>query len=422
MRALEADGRLRLRDVARSASRGDAPVQAALVASDLDDLRAKLALVEAGSAGEGVYLRTEPADEPGRLAFLFPGQGSQRVGMLRDLFVAFPHLRGYLELGRPWTDCVFPPSARSAEERDAQRAALTDTRVAQPALGVAGLAAARLLERLGVRPDAAAGHSYGELVALAVAGALREDDLLVLSRARGERILAAAAAAAGGDPGAMAAVSGGRGRRGGGRGRDRRRGRRQRERARPGRRLRADGRGRGRRSPALADEGLRARRIPVACAFHSPLVAAAAETFADDLGAVAVEAPAFPVYANTTAAPHADDPEAIRALLAEHVRSPVRFAAEVEAMYADGARVFVETGPGRVLTNLVGRILRGRPHVAVRARRPGPRRDRAAPARARRARRPRRGRSTPRRSTPAATPSSSTSPRRRRPCPPRPGG
>jgi acyl transferase domain-containing protein len=66
-----------------------------------------------------------------------------------------------------------------------------------------------------------------------------------------------------------------------------------------------------------------------------------------------------------------DDPDAIRARLAEHIGMPVRFAAEIESMYADGARVFVEAGPGRVLTGLVGRILGKRPHVAVACDKPG---------------------------------------------------
>ncbi len=81
--------------------------------------------------------------------------------------------------------------------------------------------------------------------------------------------------------------------------------------------------------------------------------------------------PTFPVWANTTAAPYPDDPAEVRATLAGQVAAPVRFVEQVEAMYAAGARVFVEAGPGRVLTQLVGKILGDRPHTAVAVDAPG---------------------------------------------------
>jgi malonyl CoA-acyl carrier protein transacylase len=255
---------------------------------------------------------------------------------------------------------MFPPGEHGTE-RGRRAAALADTRVAQPALGVAGLAMADLLGRCGVRPDAVAGHSYGELVALAWAGSLPAGELVALSRARGEAILAAADP---GDPGAMAAVRGGA----------------------------ADVRAALAERPAvvvandngpdqcvvsgptaeveaavtaLAERGLAARRLPVACAFHTPGLAPASAALAARLAEVAVAAPVCAVWSNTTAAPYDPDPAAVRALLARQVAEPVAFRAQVEAMYAAGTRVFVEAGPGRVLTQLVGRILGERPHVAV---------------------------------------------------------
>src|SRR5690606_19626703 len=202
----------------------------AVVADDVDDLVAKLEVARTFTADKtGVFVpdealageraadgggengelapdSTAPAVESGartdgRVAFLFPGQGSQRPGMLRDLFVAFPRLQRHLRA--PYTDVMFPPAAHTKDEVKAQKEAITDTRVAQPTLGIAGLAVADLLGTLGVRPDLAGGHSYGELVALTAAGALAEDDLVPLSATRAEAILGAA----GDDPGAMAAVA-----------------------------------------------------------------------------------------------------------------------------------------------------------------------------------------------------------------------
>ncbi|MFI0710248.1 SDR family NAD(P)-dependent oxidoreductase [Streptomyces inhibens] len=348
-----------LRDLAAETASAEGPVQVCVVAEDLDDLAAKLDAARRFAAAEGVYVRSEDA-APGRVAFLFPGQGSQRTGMLGELFLAFPALRGLLDDADP--DCVaamFPPTAFTAERRAAQQAALTDTRVAQPALGLASAAAHRLLTELGVRPDCAAGHSYGELTALWAAGAYDIEALLRLSARRAEAILAAA----GDDPGAMAAVV-----------------------AAPGR-VRDLIRGTGvvvanHNAPeqsvisgptdavetavaALCAAGVEARRLPVACAFHSPALAAARDTLAAELSATQVSAPAFPVWSGATARPYTRETSAIRGTLADQVAEPVRFVDQIEDMYAAGVRTFVEAGPGRVLTGLVGHILGDRPHTAV---------------------------------------------------------
>jgi acyl transferase domain-containing protein len=352
--------------LARPADAGDAPVQVAIVARDSGDRERKLALADQGKPqASGVFFASN--DERGKVAFLFPGQGSQRVGMLRDLFDAYPELDPVLELGARWQGIMYPPAAATPEDEAGQKAALTDTRVAQPALGVAGLAMAKLLHRHGVEANMLAGHSYGELVALCVAGSLAQEALLDLSELRGRRILESTEHAQ--DPGTMAAVAA--------------------DPATTASHLS------GLAGVVIANENspeqsvisgptlevqeaverllaasIAAQPIPVACAFHSPLVHRACEAFARDLAVVDLRPPAVPVYSNTTAAVYPSGPDAIRARLAEHIGKPVRFVAEVEAMYADGARVFVEAGPGRVLTGLVGRILGKRPHAAIACDRP----------------------------------------------------
>ncbi|NYE15780.1 type I polyketide synthase [Actinomadura citrea] len=357
-------GEPRLRDLARTAASFEGPVQVALVASDLDDLRGKLAQAAAFRPAPGVF----PASgEPGQVAFLFPGQGSQRPGMLADLFVAFPRLQRLLRhAGGRYAGAMFPPAAFTRSESRRHRAEIADTRAAQPALGIAGLAVHRLLTAVGVHPDLAAGHGCGELVALCAAGVFDDADMIGLSAARAEAILSAAGA----DPGAMAAVG-----------------------ATPDRvraalaeigdvtvthhdaprhvMIAGTSAGVDRALGVLAEAGLRAERIPAACAFHSPLVAAASAGLRAELLGRDLRSPAFPVWSNATAAPYDTDPSELAATLAGQLAAPVRFVEQIEAMYAAGARTFVEAGPGRVLAGHVAAILGDRPHTAVSCDAPG---------------------------------------------------
>jgi acyl transferase domain-containing protein len=172
----------------------------AIVAASLDDLALKLKAAHAciGKAASapplaGIYFFGQ--DEPaalGKVAFLFPGKGSQSVNMLTDLALHFSEVRGGFEraqsvlagqlpeLGRS----VFPPPAFTAAEHQAQTAALTRTAVAQPALGAASMGVLHLLAGLGVRPDMAAGHSYGEIAALCCAGMFDGNPLPAVCGAR----------------------------------------------------------------------------------------------------------------------------------------------------------------------------------------------------------------------------------------------
>nr|MDT0664747.1 acyltransferase domain-containing protein [Micromonospora sp. DSM 115978] len=120
----------------------------------------------------------------------------------------------------------------------------------------------------------------------------------------------------------------------------------------------------------LKAAGLAGKKIPVACAFHSPLLAGAVDALAAALDTVEVTAPTGRVWSNTTAGPYPTGPDEVKALFAGQVGAPVRWVDQVENMYAAGVRTFVETGPGTVLTGLVGKILAGRPHTALALDRP----------------------------------------------------
>lgn len=258
---------------------------------------------------------------------------------------------------------MMPPTAYDQDAIAAQYDALRDTRMAQPALGFADLAVFELLRTAGVVPDMVAGHSYGEVVALCAAGALDPAELPDISALRAEALVAAA----GSDPGAMAAVAAGP--------------------AEVERVLGAavpDGgvvlanlnapRQTVVSGPtdavavavrALRDQGLTVRPLPVSCAFHSPVVAGAVGRFGEALRNHRVVAPALPVWSNRTGALYSQDPESVRTELALQLRAPVRFADQIEAMYATGARTFVEAGPGTVLGTLVDAVLGDRPHTTV---------------------------------------------------------
>ncbi|MFD5512875.1 SDR family oxidoreductase [Streptomyces sp. NPDC127051] len=366
----------RLRDLAQAASHlaetSRGPVWLAVVSTDLTSLGEQLRRALAGEhdPAAGIHVRSAPApqrddeDSPAwKTALLFPGQGSQRPGMFAQQFIAFPELQGLLQSARVYADVLYPPAGFDTTTREAQRASVTDTRIAQPALGIAGLAAHAVLTQAGVTADMTAGHSYGELTALCAAGVISPRSLLKLSAQRAESIMNAI----GDDPGSMAAVSASR----------HQVEKTLREAIAGGRVVIANHNapeqsvisGPGEEVDSAVDvlrsAGHSARRLPVACAFHSPVVEGATTSFAHALRSHSLRTPEIPVFSTRTAAPYPTEPDAIATELSAQISAPVRFTEQIEAMYAAGARVFVEAGPGSVLTQLVGAILGDRPHCAV---------------------------------------------------------
>jgi malonyl CoA-acyl carrier protein transacylase len=325
----------------------------AFVVSSVDDLTKRLGAVAAGESSPTIFWGEGTSS--GKVAFVFPGQGSQSTQMGQALALHFDEARQVWDRGCDVMPDVVraahPIPAFSDEERKAQSEFLTQTENAQPALGLTSLAALAVLRRLGVPMDMAAGHSFGELSALCAAGVFDDTALVTLARRRGELMKSASD-----KPGAMAAVVG--------------------DAARLPELL-APFAGRvviaNQNAPdqtvisgekAAVDEaivaieatGLRTKRLPVSTAFHSPLVEAACAPLLEALQATAMSLPSVPVFANTTAAPHGDV-GAIQRALSEQVRGTVRFVDEVKAMADAGATVFVEVGSGTVLTGLVSRIV-----------------------------------------------------------------
>ncbi|MGB3484679.1 MAG: SDR family NAD(P)-dependent oxidoreductase [Mycobacterium sp.] len=348
------------------------PARAGLVAADADALEAlaeRLAKALAdGTAGQltdpNIAVGFGPARE-GKTAFLFPGQGSQYVGMGADLALDFSEalavwdgLEGDLA---DLADVVFPEPVFDAASVEAQNAELTAMANAQPAIAASSLAQLQLLDVLGVSADAAAGHSFGEVTALAAAGVLPTERLVETARTRGVLMTEAGQ----GHDGAMLAI------------------------AASAEDVRAllDSRPESAGSLVIANNnaplqvvlaghgseiawaetaaqsaGWTSRRLPVASAFHSPIVAASSPALTKYLKTLKLGEPRFPVYANATAQTYG---EQVAEQLGDQVRQPVKFREMIETMASDGITRFIEVGPGRVLTGLVGKILETTPHLAV---------------------------------------------------------
>ena len=351
------------------------PARLAVIATDEDDLRSKLAqAVDTVTKAPGTAFSTPTGvhfgvgAQRGDVAFLFPGQGSQYVGMGAELAMNFAEAMTAWDLAadQDWDektlqDVVFPITSFEDGAASVNQALLTATHWAQPAIGTMSLSLLRVLDLIGLEAQHVGGHSFGEITALHAGGVLTDVDMVRVAQRRG--LLMAEAAQT---PGSMTAVTGSI------------------ELVRAIlkqsdadvvianhnshrqvvlsgpteaiERIEAD----------LTAQGVAAKRLPVATAFHSSVVSGASSAFGDFLAAVAFAAPTIPVHANETAEPYdGNDEAAMRAQLARQLSNSVRFVEMVESMYDSGARTFVEVGPSSVLTGLVGNILDGRDHRVI---------------------------------------------------------
>ena len=360
----------------------DPPHRLAVVAASPADLADKLAraaeALRDGRRGRihdrrGVYYTDEPLGRGGRVAFLFPGEGSQYEGMLAETVMAFPEVRRWFDLldvtfhrherQFPPSRAVYPPPGVPTDP-----ARLWSMDVGPEVLFAASQGLLDLLRNLGVTPHAAVGHSSGEYSALVAAGVVSVDDeqqvtaevlelnslyrrlltdgqvpqreLLTvggvsqqhlqdsIDRAAGRLILAM-------DNCPSQLV------------------------------LCGDGTAVSSAEEELTAAGGICERLPFDRAYHTHLFEPFAEQVAGYLAGVALSPPRIDVYSCSTAARFPADEGGIRALAAGQWATCVRFRETVQAMYADGVRVFVEIGPRGNLTAFVNDILRGAPHLAL---------------------------------------------------------
>lgn len=343
---LEVNDSIALKDIAYSlATSSEKQVQLSIVADTAEHLMMNIELALSGIESKDTFTVNK---KEGKVAFLFPGQGSQRINMARDLFVAFPEMRKLIDAYPELEKVIFPSKTFDDATLKQQKETIKDTRLAQPLLGIVDLALAKFLQSIGIVPDMLAGHSYGELPALCFAGVFEEEKLVDLSIQRAKSILNSVE---GGDPGSMIAVSATK------------------ENLQP---ILAQVEGCypvnynaptqcvvagsteaiNKLMEVLKQERISAKKLEVACAFHSPLLAKSKDLYNAVLKNVPFNEMQIPVWSNTTAEIYPTNVSEIKERLTDHLVQPVRFVEELQAMYNDGARIFIEVGPGKVLTGL----------------------------------------------------------------------
>ncbi len=283
-------------------------------------------------------------------AYLFPGQGSQSVGMGKEHYGSDPVFTKYVDDANDILG--FDLKAIMLEGPEEK---LKQTEYTQPAIFVHSVA---LFKSLGAQPDMVAGHSLGEFSALVGSGAVDFADALKIVRKRGQLMQQAGEQ----NPGTMAAVIG-----------------MDDEVVEavcaeaseatgkeviaanyncPGQLVISGAVEAVEKAVEIAkDKGCRlAKLLPVSGAFHSSLMKPAYDGLKDELESLAISAPDCPIYANYTAKP-VTDPEEIRSNLLNQLLNAVRWTQTLQNMKADGAEVFIEVGPGKVLQGLVKRTL-----------------------------------------------------------------
>ncbi len=291
----------------------------------------------------------------GLVAFCFPGQGSLDVGMGRELATIVPEAMDVFERGSQAAGLDLQYLCFEASEAE-----LMETEIQQPALVATSLAVLAAIRARGIKPDFVVGHSVGEFTALASAGALKFEEAIALVRERG----LAMAEAAKKNPGSMAAILG----------------LDDEVVERICRRIlnvwpanyncpgqivvSGENPAVEQACEAAEEEGARrAVKLRVSGAFHSPLVARAADRLRPALDKVKFAEPSAPFMSTVTA--RIEDAKRMGPLLVEQLTAPVRFTQAAQELLREGVQTFVEVGPGNVLSGLIKRIDRNAQTISV---------------------------------------------------------
>ncbi|MGR3177146.1 MAG: SDR family NAD(P)-dependent oxidoreductase, partial [Candidatus Anammoxibacter sp.] len=317
------------------------------------------------STPDGIHFSCCDTDTGRKLGIVFSGQGSQYLGMQRELSCQFPQMQKVLtDANRMFsksngtgchknlTDYIYPVHSFDPAVQKTNKECLKNTEIAQPAIGAVSIGMYHVLTHFGISPDVLAGHSYGELTALCAASCFDTQTFYNLSRVRGELM-----AGSNGKPGAMTAVwsdavtmddviqkeavdlviA---------------------NKNTPKQTVLSGALGEIEKIEKIfTNLKIRYKRLAVSSAFHSPLISKAVEPFHKALVESDFGSLKTPVFANRTAEQYPDDPDNVRKILSEQLVSPVEFVKQIENMYESGVSTFVEVGPGNKLAGLVKAIL-----------------------------------------------------------------
>jgi malonyl CoA-acyl carrier protein transacylase len=300
-------------------------------------------------AQQGIFISPEDLPLPS-LAFVFPGQGAHYGGMGRNLYESFPVIKEWMDRAAAAADFDLLHLLFHDREENLEK-----TRWQQPAMFAMEYAMARYLTTLGVHPAAMAGHSLGELTALCLAGVYSPEDGFRIVNKRALCMDKAAAMHV--EPGVMAAVDV------------------------PLDLLKDMIHGRENvhianiNSPnqvvlsgsteaiknlnkRLKEMGYRATLLPVSMAFHSPIMRVIRDELESFVASIPFHPPQIPVLSNTTMAAYPSDPDQIKRLLMDHLESTVHWMNNIQTLWNDyGVRLFVEVGPGDILSNIIADTL-----------------------------------------------------------------
>ncbi|QUM76746.1 SDR family NAD(P)-dependent oxidoreductase [Moritella sp. 24] len=347
----------RLGFVARNANEAIAMIDAALKQFSVNADKATW------SVPTGIYYRQAGIDANGKVVALFSGQGSQYVNMGRELTCNFPsmmHSAAAMDkefsaagLGQ-LSATTYPIPVYTDAERKVQEDQLRLTQHAQPAIGCFSVGLFKTFQQAGFKADYTAGHSFGELTALWAAGVFSDNDYMMLARSRGQAMAApeqhdfdaGKMVAVVGDPQQVATIID------------------------PINDVSIANYNSNNQvviagsstqiavaMTTLGNAGFKVVPLPVSAAFHTPLVGHAQKPFAKAVDNAKFKAPTIPVFANGTGLVHSSKPNDIKKNLKNHMLESVHFNQEIDNIYADGGRVFIEFGPKNVLTKLVENIL-----------------------------------------------------------------
>ena len=351
-RTLECDGDVEsvLETLSQHYSSTSEPVQFAFAFRTTNELLQLLEAAAGNANHPALQRRSQNSSEQSCLAILFSGQGGQKVGMAQNVILRRPDLFWLVRDQKELLDNCFPPQRFTAEEKTQDEHDLTRTDRAQRLLAMAQMAGWMAFSELGADASMLAGHSFGEIVALAAGGSMTSRTLYGLAKIRGEAMKNT------GDGGAMTAIRAGADEVSsllsknscpaisianinsasqvvvGG----------------PVEQIEAFER-------IAADAQLKSRRLAVSAAFHTKQMEPSSSELAQRVADMNITHPTTSVYRNRVAAPYDRDVDIIEEL-ALQLQSPVNFEQMVRNMVEDGANVFVEIGPGRILSGLVESI------------------------------------------------------------------